>query len=334
MQVTLLYFDRNHTALGRPLEAGDRLLFGKGERADLLVSGDDIADVHFSIENDGRLVWVHPLVDAMAPVLLNERPVEKSEVDDGDTVAAGNTKVRVQIRDRDRSSVAIASPQLQPAPASSASEVHSRVVDRELPTGLVMYQDPDRRTSLATVLEQLLAKFKPMLLANFRSASQKPPEWLAADDDLLAAAPAEITAENSLYLIAPADVSFGDDTTLPADSLDKQCEELLKIYHSLRPRAAVILALVKTSKAEVLKSIGFRRGFYCSLDGLEMFLRQGSRELAHSLIAGMNALLIARAGDTDWTIYANPSLAPTIEDLGLTRRSSAPVTPTDVPTVD
>ena len=249
MQVTLLYYDKNHTALGRPLEAGERLLFGKGDRADLLVSGDDIADVHFSIENDGRLVWVHRLVDAMAPVLLDERPVEKSEVDDGDTVAAGNTKVRVQIRGRDRIPAAAAASHIAPPSLNnSAAEHPPRIVDRELPTGLVMYFDPDHHMTLATILEQLLTKSEPLLLANFRAAGAKPPAWLAADDDLLAVAPLEITAENSLHLIAPADVPFGDGTALPVDALVSQSEELLKIYHGLRPRAAVILALVKTSK--------------------------------------------------------------------------------------
>ena len=64
-----------------------------------------------------------------------------------------------------------------------------------------------------------------------------------------------------------------------------------------------------------------------------MFLRQGSRELAQSLVDGFNALLIARASDTDWTIYANPSLAQTIEDLGFRMGTSVSVSPVDVPTV-
>jgi hypothetical protein len=60
-----------------------------------------------------------------------------------------------------------------------------------------------------------------------------------------------------------------------------------------------------------LKSIGFHRGFYCSADALEMFLTQGSPDLAKALVEGLHAIFIARGGNAHWALYANPALAPT-----------------------
>ena len=68
---------------------------------------------------------------------------------------------------------------------------------------------------------------------------------------------------------------------------------------------------------QVSDAIGFRRGFYFSADGLELFLSRGSKDLAKALLNGLHAILIARAGDVGWAIYANPNLAPTPADLGL-----------------
>jgi hypothetical protein len=290
------------------------MLFGQGDRADFPVSGDGIAAVHFAIESDGQLVWVHRLADTTAPVLVNEKPVEKAELRNGDTVTAGNTKVRIQIQGRNRDKPVQKTP--PPAPPRVATP-QSQIVPRDLPTGLTMYHDPGLGTSLATVLELLQLRFAPLLIANFRLAGVNPPDWIAANDDLLAAAPAEVTDQHSLHLLAAEDIPLPDGNLSPLDSRGPQRAALLELYHQLRPHAAAILAFAKASKSDVTKSIGFRRGFYCSADSLEMFLARGSRELARSLVDGMHAILIARNGDLHWTLYANPTLAPTPAEVGL-----------------
>lgn len=328
MQVTLLYYDPHHTALGQPLEAGKRIIFGSGLRADLLVSGDGIAEAHFAIENDGEGVWVHQLVDSMAPVLLNDRPVTKSEIDDGDTVAAGNTKVRIQIRNRDLSKAPV--PQ-QPLAANSKSfppvvkpKQVPRVVGQLLPTGLAVYRTPDGTVTVHEVIKILLTKFEPVVLANFRVTGDTPPESLMGED-LLIAAPKEITYANSLHLVFPGDFRVVDPTSDTFGAPDSQRDALLKLFHQLRPKTGVILAFTNTAKPEVLKSIGFRRGFYCSPDSFEMFLRQGSRELAHALIERFSAVLIGRATDDGWTLYVDSETSAVVRDLETLNISAAMV---------
>jgi hypothetical protein len=161
-----------------------------------------------------------------------------------------------------------------------------------------------------------------VVLANFRLAGQKPPEWIAASDDLLLAAPAEVTDAHSLHLLAAEDIPIAEGTDPTLNSQGLQRAKFLELYHQLRPHSAAVLALLNGSKDDVLKAISFRRGFYCSADGLEMFLKQGSRDLARSLVDGFHGLLIARNGDADWALYANPKLAPTLADLGLAAEST------------
>src|SRR4051794_31904497 len=135
MQVTLLYYDKVHGALGKPLAPGERVVFGRGDRAGLQLSGDDIAEAHLAIENDGNIVWAHRLADSMAPVFLNEHLLEKSELSDGDIMLVGNAKVRVQIRNR------TVAARRQPAPISlpTKSREAAHAISRELSTGLILY---------------------------------------------------------------------------------------------------------------------------------------------------------------------------------------------------
>jgi hypothetical protein len=243
--------------------------------------------------------------------------VEKSEINDGDTVAAGNTKVRVEIKGRDRRQ-----PISVPAPPPTAAEKlvvpsATNLIARDLPTGIVMYCDPAGGTPVTDVIERLLTRSEPLVIANFRVAGQKPPDWLAAEDDLLAAVPEDMSEELSLYLISPSDIPLPGGSAPPMGAVKQQRAMLLELYHELRPRAAAVLAFTKASKDDVLNATRFRRGFYCSADGLEMFLSMGSKQLAKALVDELHAILIARTGDTSWALYANPVLAPTPAELGL-----------------
>ena len=312
MQVTLLYYDKAHAALGRPLLAGERVIFGRGDRADFQVSGENIAEAHLSIENDGQGVWAHRLVDSMAPVMLNELPLEKSEVDDGDIVTVGNTKIRLQIRNRALASTRQPEPKTPPAKTNEALQI----VGRELSTGLVLYHDPSLKTPVQEVAKRLLSKLEPLLFANFRAAGEMPAPPLACED-LLAQAPAEIRDGNSLHLVAAADLVVGDSVAPLTESPELLRDRLLELFHKLRLRKGGILAFTKAPKEEILKAASFRRGFYCSADALEMFLRQGSRELAQGLVNECSAILIVRDNDENWSLYASPRLAPSSSDLGL-----------------
>ncbi|MBN1853266.1 MAG: hypothetical protein JW829_11100 [Pirellulales bacterium] len=158
----------------------------------------------------------------------------------------------------------------------------SSMTSVDLPTGLVRWDDPDKETGLAEVLDRLCKKFTPLLMANFRLAGEELPEWLNEEDDLLSGSPDKLLKENSLHVIAveeiPAEDLAAEET--PEEQHAVRTAKLLSLHDAVRKKSAGLLLFGKASKDEVLAAIRFHRGFYCTAKGLEMFLNQGSKDLA------------------------------------------------------
>jgi hypothetical protein len=127
-----------------------------------------------------------------------------------------------------------------------------QIVPRELPTGVTLYRDPAGRTPAATVLDQLMQRCQPLLIANFRLAGLKPPEWTTAGNDLLAAAPANVTSEHSLHLLVADDIQLPGSGAPSPDGQGLQRAKLLQLYHQLRSHSAAVLAFATASKDDVL----------------------------------------------------------------------------------
>ena len=307
MQVTLIHRDPVVFPSSNRLTPNKPISLGRSADADLRISGDAIADIQFTVQFDGRVIKLRNLAPNGAKILVNDAAVHDAELRDGDVVTVGNTRVEVLV-ERPAASAEARGLMLPPSVPLTC---------RELPTGLVAYEDATREISLDAALTWLSVHFQPLLLANFEAAGQDAPAWLSPEENLLKAASPEQIGKNCLYLLAPGDVpADGDEPSDPADRAIAATARLLKVYHALRPYSAAVLLFGNGNKQEVDKAIGFRRGFYASATCLELFLRQGSVELARGLIEGLHAIVIA-GGDASWTAYANPKLVHTAADLNL-----------------
>lgn len=307
MRVVLIHSDQEFPSAHKDLATGRRMLFGSGRQADFGVSGEDVAPLHFQIAFDGNRVRLKNLAAAKAPVLVNGAPIDEADLFDNDVVQVGRSQVAVRIT----GAVAAASDE-----AEDASDSGITLQNQDLPTGLTHWIDPTATSKVIDVIDQLLEKFEPVVAANFRAAKLAMPDWLEESSDLLGGAPATLRAEASLHLFAADDIPIKDAADSP-QSRAASVAELIALYAELRKHDAASILWTTASKDETVEAIHYHRGFFSRARSLEMFLQQGSPDLAQKLMAGAAAILIAGAAPTDWSLYANPELAPTAPHLGL-----------------
>ncbi|MCC6493706.1 MAG: hypothetical protein IT424_11885 [Pirellulales bacterium] len=307
MQVKLTHRDPSVYPTSNVLERHRPIRLGAWNGADLRVTGnegEEIAKIHALVEIVGDCVKLRHLAPTKAPVLLNGSPVVEGKLQNGDVVSIGKTRLEVEIFDPEAASRAAPPPVIDLAAEG-------------LPTGLVAYRPAGDGADLRAVLEKLTAVFTPLVMANFLAAGEEPPPWLAADADLLAEAPRDQIGDNSLHLLAADDLpAEADDPADPAERSAAATQRLIELFHQLRTKTGAAMLIGAGDKQAVLETIRFRRGFYASATGLELFLRQGSAVLAQKLIEGLHAILIASADD-EWTLYANAKLVTSVDDLNL-----------------
>lgn len=310
MRVTLLYADTNYSSYFKDLRAGQCAAFGSGARADFGVSGPGVGEVHFQIENDGHRVEVRRVGSMPCPVTVNGDATTAAELEDGDVVGAGNTQVKVRI--------ARAAPAEEAAEAAAAEAKRCVVTAEALPTGLSRWADPEQEVPLGEAVDRLVGKFPALQMANFLLAGETRPDWLAEDADLLAEMPGGVAAEHSLHLIAAEDIPLASiEPALPGESSHPpQLSALLGLFDKLRSKSAASLLFGDATKDDVLEAIKFHRGFFSTAKGLEMFLKQGSPDLAQKLVGASTAILVAGAGKLGWAIYASPDAIGSAAELG------------------
>jgi hypothetical protein len=291
------------------LDAGESLSVGRTERADVALANDAaLSSLHFLVQTDGAGCAIEDLQSRNGTFVNGRRIVERTPLQSGDQVLAGQTTFVVEFIDAPGpKSVAQAS--VAAGPSSPKTSYTVEPCD----SGLTLCRGSLDEIQPADVALRLAGVLPAHLIVDFHHLGTAPPEGLSTRNYLFDWLDADAAAAASPLVVSQGE--FPDWPALVAQGWGKNAVVCLFAGMDRASLLAHLRGACRGRRGDGEGLVG-----WCWPSVLALLLSHGPAAAVEALLSGIDAALVELPDlPQTWQLFGRERLPETLDRLGFAR---------------